>query len=205
MQALGDEFATSGGEEVLKGRARAFLERGNVELIVLDEVQQLVRSKRTASAWNASEALKRVLDDGFAPLVLMGTEEALPLFKANKQLNGRLLAPFDLDPLDAAVKADSDLFKGYCGRLDEQLVLKECLSSKIGMMEPTIVIALFEVSKGVVGVVSRLVAEAMQIAWRRNRTEVTVDDLSLAVDRWAIPGEFCRTNPFANYPDVGWS
>ncbi|MGL5839114.1 MAG: TniB family NTP-binding protein [Sphingorhabdus sp.] len=205
LHAFGDEYATVGSEGTLKSRARAFLKKGEVELIVFDELQQLVNNEGDTTAWKASEALKRIADEGYAPLVLMGNDKAGSIFKANAQLNDRLIAPYDLEPLDPTDKDDRRLFKGYCGRLDQQMVEKGCISVPIGLMDPSTLARLFYISSGVVGIVSSLIGEAMQIAYRRGRDHILTADLSLAVDRWAIPGGFCEVNPFVDCDDASAS
>jgi predicted AAA+ superfamily ATPase len=194
--AFGDGYAHTGAEEVLKSRAQLFMKRAKVELIVFDEVQQLVGRGGNSIAWNVSEALKRILDEGYAPIVFLGTEEALPIFSANQQFNGRLLSPFDMSPLDSKDPADHNLFKGYCGRLDQQMVELGCITKPSGLMEARTLSILYFVSRGVVGIVSRLICEAMQIAHRRQRSHIVEADISLAIDRWAIPGGFCDHNPY---------
>lgn len=196
LSAFGDPYAHDGQEAQLKSRAITYIERGQVELIVFDEIQQLLTKSGTARTWRASEALKRFIDEGHAPVVLMGTFEAEPLFSGNPQLGGRLLAPLDFTPMDALSPEDIAIFKGFFGRLDQQLVERECLSQPIGLMRPELLSKIFAVTTGVLGLGSRLIREAIQIAYRSGRTYVVVGDLSFAVERWAMPIGICDFNPF---------
>ena len=197
LTAFGDGFATLGSEEIVKRRAQQYFEQLKVELIIFDEVQQLLRRGSTARAWSISEALKRLLDEGYAPIVFVGTLEALPIFTSNPQINNRLLPPIDLTPLDATVKEDRMLFCGYCGLLDERMVQLGCVEQCANLMDPHILSGLYLVSGGVVGVVSNLLRHAMETAYRNDRQHIWISDLEFAVDRWAISGGICQTNPFA--------
>lgn len=128
--------------------------------------------------------------------VFLGTDDALDLFTRNLQLSGRLIAPCDFRRLDIESERDRGLLAGYATLLDRALVERGVLREPSGLNDPWILGCLFAVSDGVIGRVSRLVAVALEFALARNAERLEVEDLALAVDRWAIPNAFCRTNPF---------
>jgi hypothetical protein len=112
-------------------------------------------------AWNVSEALKGFLDEGYAPVVFVGTYEALPIFNSNAQVWNRMLPPIDLAPLDPTIDADRRLFCGYCGRLDKRVVQYGCVSKPTGLMKQHILSGLHYVSGGIVGTVNNLLSHAI--------------------------------------------
>ncbi|MEN5145600.1 MULTISPECIES: hypothetical protein [Brevundimonas] len=63
-----------------------------------------------------------LLDSGVVPIAFLGTLEAKVLFERNLQLNGRLLPPCDLQPLDSKRAGDRDLFARFVDRLDHAIV-----------------------------------------------------------------------------------
>src|SRR3546814_20551539 len=58
--------------------------RMGVELLVVDEIQHLRREGNDVN--DVTDALKRWLDAGSVPLVLVGNMDSQPFFERNKQL-----------------------------------------------------------------------------------------------------------------------
>lgn len=69
------------------------------ELLIVDEVQHL--NYRNGLKNDVTDTLKGLLDADVIPIVFFGTEDAAQMFGRNLQLNGRLLPPCDLNPLNA--------------------------------------------------------------------------------------------------------
>ena len=63
------------------------------------------------------------------------------------------------------------------------------------MSEHLRVPALFEVSDGVVGRVSRLLQVALEAALRRDAQCLERADISWGIDHWAVPQSFIKANP----------
>lgn len=194
LHALGDPLAERGTEQALRKRAIDYLRRLGVQLLIIDEVQHL--GFRSTAKADVTDALKSFLDAGVTPIVFVGTEDARKMFESNLQLNGRLLAPLDMPKLEPSKSEDRSLFAsfvwGLCEGMTEHKVLKTCPSIVgEGVLGP-----LMEVTDGVVGRVARLFEVAIEIAIRRGGNTLEVADLSLAVDRWALPQNFAKRNPF---------
>src|SRR3546814_2752529 len=96
------------------------LRRLGVELLVVDEIQHLRREGNDVN--DVTDALKRWLDAGSVPLVLVGNMDSQPFFERNKQLCARLGTPLDLSPLAASKQRDAIHFKAFCSRYDDKLV-----------------------------------------------------------------------------------
>lgn len=194
LEAFRDPYASYGNELTLKRRVLSCFERFGTELLIVDEVQHL--NYRNGLRNDVTDTLKGMLDTGLVPIAFLGTDEALPMFKRNLQLNGRLLPPCDLHPLKARSGRDQKLFAGYVTRLDQVLVEEGIFSQQSSLNEAKILAALFEVSKGVVGRVNRLMHAAIEVAVRRGATRLEIADLSWAVDAWAVEQSFIDHNPF---------
>lgn len=198
---LGDEQSMNASEHTLKRRVVAYLERLGVELIIIDEVQHL--NFRTSANNDVTDALKTFLDAGVVSIAFLGTDVAKPMFARNLQLNGRLLPPFDLDPLSAASTEDGALLGNYVDCLNDGIVQLGILKERADFSDPKTLGALHEVSQGVIGRISRLFGVAVGIALRRRADRLEIYDLALAVDRLAIPNNFIKTNPFRKGGGIG--
>lgn len=200
LDKFGDPYASHGNELTLKRRAFACFERFGTELLIVDEVQHL--NYRNGLKNDVTDTLKGMLDGAVVPMVFLGTEEAEQMFKRNLQLNGRLLAPCDLLPLNSRNAEDRRLFAAFVHRLELVIVEQGILPEPSRLGEAGLLPALFEVSQGIVGRVSRLFQAALEIALRRGATRLEAYDLLLAVDRWAIPQSFIDTNPIQRSSDA---
>jgi hypothetical protein len=194
LQWFGDSDANKGTEATLKLRLYAYIERFGTELLIIDEVQHL--NFRSGTKRDVTDTLKRFLDDGIVPIVFLGTEEAEGLFSRNLQLNGRLLAPCDLHPLNRANPNDRRNLHQFLTELDVAMVQKGIVKQLSGLQHPWIRGCLNEVSAGLLGRICELLFEALQIALRRGSPCIEVFDLALATDRWAIAQSFVKSNPF---------
>lgn len=200
LDKFGDPYASHGNELVLKRRAFACIERFGTELLIVDEVQHL--NFRNGLKNDVTDTLKGMLDGGVVPMVFLGTMEAEQMFQRNLQLNGRLLAPFDLLPLDERNADDRRLFAVFVAKLEAAILDCNVLPEPSHLGLAGLLPALFEVSQGVVGRVSRLFQVAMEIAIRRGASRLEAYDLALAVDRWAIPQSFVKSNPIRRQFDA---
>jgi len=194
LEAFQDPYASYGNELTLKRRVLSCFERFGTVLLIVDEVQHL--NYRNGLRNDVTDTLKGMLDAGLVPIAFLGTDEALPMFKRNLQLNGRLLPPCDLHPLNVRSGQDQKLFAGYVARLDQALLDQGIFQQLSGLNEPETLGALFDVSKGVVGRVNRLMHAAIEAAVRRGSTRLETADLSWAVDAWAVEQSFIDHNPF---------
>lgn len=194
LDKFGDNYSANGNEQTLKKRVKACFERFGTELLMIDEVQHL--NFRAGGKDDVTDSLKRLLDDGVVPIAFLGTDEAQDLFTRNLQLSGRLIAPCDFKALQIESERDRELLAGYATLLDRALYEKGILPRSSSLDDPWVLGCFFAVSGGVIGRVSRLVQAALEIALARDASRLEIEDLALAVDRWAIPNNFCEANPF---------
>ncbi|KQN26051.1 hypothetical protein ASE86_07770 [Sphingomonas sp. Leaf33] len=193
MSEVGDGFASSGTEHTLRRRAMRAMEDNGVELLILDETQH--SGQKSGFSREVTAELKIMLDTGRVPIVLLGTEAAIPIVGSDRELSGRMFSPCRLDPLDMADDDDLELWLGFLGALDDRMVSDGIVASGAGLAEEGLALALGEVCDGVIGQLMRVMTMALRNAVREQRDVVTTDDISIAVDEWSMEHGFARSNP----------
>lgn len=199
LTELGDELiSASDTEEVLRRRAYTQIANHGVELLVIDEVQHLaVGSKMTDEV---TDRLKRFLDDGIVPLVLVGTSEAKDMLQSNVQLSNRMMPPADIEPYTTS-KQDRKDFAGFLQRLDRAIVAKNLMPKTAGLGDGLIPACIMEVSGGRLGMAVNLVRVALGRACRREAEMIELCDLQSATETWAVDQAIILKNPF--FAEVG--
>jgi Bacterial TniB protein len=199
LQKFGDRYAMRRRSDELHEQVRNCIRRGAVELVVLDECQHL--KNLSNDSLQVTDQFKVFLDDSIAPVVFVGTYEAQAMFRANPELCSRLSEPVDLSPLRPNDPGDVAMFQGFLRRLDGAMVERDLVGQSSNLDEAVQLKGLFEASNGIIGTAYRIVRAAMLLSISREAELVEVADLSAAVERWAIPHGFCKTNPFLRHAD----
>lgn len=194
LRKFGDRYASRLNAEELHEQVANCIRRAGVELIVLDECQHL--KNLSNDSLEVTDQFKVFLDDSISPVVFVGTYEAQPMFEANPELCGRLGEPVDLRPLRANDPSDVGLFREFLRRLDCAMVERDLVRQTSSLHEGDQLIGLFEASGGIIGTAYRIVRSAMLNSISRESDCVELGDLAFAVDQWAIPHKFCKSNPF---------
>lgn len=193
MAELGDGFASSGTEHTLRRRAMRSMAEAGVELLILDETQH--SGQKSGFSREVTAELKIMLDTGRVPIVLLGTEAAVPLVAADRELSGRMFSPCRLDPLDTSDDEDFELWQGFLSALDTRMVSDGIVAEPAGLATEELAAALGEVCDGVIGQVMRVMTMALRNAVRERRQVITREDIAIAVDEWSLEHGFATTNP----------
>ena len=160
-----------------------------VDVLVLDELHHLVQSdKAVVTRYSVTEAIKKICIEGVCQVVGVGTERLGAILCADnsKQLANRAQTPIVLRPLDIAISKNAKLFKQWVGAVDEKLVEHGIFPEKCGLARQEWLSSFYDVSRGIIGRVSRLVAEATNHAIINGRHKLAADDLSYATRNWAM-------------------
>ena len=178
---FGDRYANKRDEDELIEQVRNCIARAGVQVIIIDEAQYL--TNKTRDNEEISDQLKGFLDDSIAPVVFVGINEARGLIDDNLQLAGRCGDPFELTPLNPRSDADVALLAEFLKRLDSEMVKRKLTKRSSGLDSDYIVTCLHFASGGVIGMVYRIVRQALLIATSRDADFVEQYDLALAVTR----------------------
>jgi len=194
LAKLGDTARVSSEPQRFKRACDISRDRG-IELFLFDEVQHLISSDTARVAWRVTEAMKRLLNEGVAPIAFAGDLSAASLFRSNPQLRNRMLTPVELPPLDYSNTADMSYASVFFDRLDQKMVDDKLVRAKANLGAGRIPAALCAASAGALGTACNIVREALRIALRRGARQISIQDVSDAIDRWAIPQGFVSSNP----------
>lgn len=219
LRQLGDARADVGTGPVLLRRVYEYLNGTYIdpmtkqpigrqtELVILDEIQHLSASKverpngvtaksHKITSTEVTDTLKTMMIRGLVPLVFVGVPEAREHLSIDIQLTNREMAKIDYSPLKWSSAKDQTIFLEYCEEAAQLLVSERLLPTKTDLLVPEIAPRLWVASGGCIGVVSRLLEEAVFHALDRNAEKVEFEDLALAVDTRGIPNNMCTYNPF---------
>jgi hypothetical protein len=201
-----DEFGNAdekelkyGTEALFRRKVRRYAEKRGTEVIAIDEAQHLITKNAGKTATAVAESIKLMAIEGAAAFIVLGIPETWTIFQANnKQLPLRCRPPIFLNPLDFEVPYEAELFAGYIAMLDLKLVEHGLTSEPSGFIEDDMVASFWEVSRGIIGIVSRLVRVAWEYAVALGLTTVPRPYLAAATERWAMRLGLTRTNPFTD-------
>ncbi|MBE7199095.1 MAG: ATP-binding protein [Parafilimonas terrae] len=196
LEAYLDTDFDKGNARSLLRRASTQVESANTDVLVLDEIHHLIdNDEKGTTAWSVTETIKKMLIRGACPFVIMGTERARPLLLNNPQFKGRTYAPLFIEPLDLARPAERKTFIEHCAGFDLKLVEHGIFPKPSGLVRGAIPAVLYDISQGVIGTASAVFEVAAENAIRAGRSAISLDDISDAIDGWAIPLQFTDYNP----------
>lgn len=195
LRLLGDPYADRGNTDEVKLRVQEFMAEKGVELLIIDEVQHLVRDSQDKI--DVTDEFKRFLDGGIVPVVMAGNEDSKRFFERNSQLASRLGTPLKLDPVNPNNACELRAFAEFCHEMDMQLVAKGIFQRLSGLAATEPVDALIKASGGHVGRVCRLVEAALEHAVAREAEFIELYDLAHAIEHFAIPQRYIKFNPLS--------
>ena len=190
LEALGDENYMIGTKKELTDRMRKFIVDCDVQLLVIDEVQHL-KGKRNDRR-DVTDMLKKLLQDGIVPIVFVGDETSPELFRMNEQLGYRCGTPLSLEPLPKTHEGNREFAK-FCLKLQKQMLALDIISREGALSEKASIKKLRLYSRGHLGRVSRIVAEALEVAILRNAATVEAADIDYAIENFAMANNYLGT------------
>lgn len=195
LRALKRPKPEAGKESVRWSRAVDGMQRAGVQLVLIDEFNRASR-RPTMSGPIAGAIRERIIDEGIAPLAIIGSEDAGSVLRSAPELLERLDDQIDLDPMDWIY--DADLFCEFVGALDEALFAHGIVDELSGLSHPEIAEKLCMASGGRLRRIMKIVRVATGAVVRRAGSAMTVTDLTEAVEAYANVRRFIDSNPFEN-------
>lgn len=195
-RALGDPLAEKGTYLDIQRRVYDACRERGIELIIIDEINHLVMQDTEKAAWKVTETLKRMLEDGVAPMVLAGMERAEKLFTTNDQLNNRLRQPFSYDPLDMNIDGDLAYAAKFMRQLDKAMVAACVCEMPSGLGEHALPWAIFKAGNGYIGRAKNIIERALELSLLESSPCIAISHLHKAVELWAVGLDFVPDNAF---------
>lgn len=206
IQALNPEASVTGNKATLWHRAYQQCAMFGVKLLVLDEIQHLASTgmkfegeqitkidlRRTRST---PDALKVIMQRGSIPVMFVGIEKARRLLIGSTQFNGRI-DEIPLRNLDWSSDADRIEFMTFAGRIAKAMETEGLLRKAPRLVYDDTPLHLFIACDGRLGLLCKILAQALVMALVEPEKDMTVEHLSRAVDIVCVSRGEIQENPF---------
>lgn len=192
LRALGEPMPEGLQPDKRWARARKAIKDRKVDLMILDEFQRAGR-RLTIHPVIAMKILD-ILDDCDCAIAFVGKLTAKNIFKATEDLGNRLDTPVSIGRLTWSAHA-ADFMK-FADAFDQALVDAGIIAVKAGLGAPATAQLLLESSSGAIGQFSRIIETAVVNITRAGHATITRQDLSDAVEDWAVGNQRIDYNPF---------
>jgi len=154
-------------------------------IVVLDEAHNMLGRDKRANAETMAAAIKSLVNDGVFSVIVMGTADAYLLFECYPELNNRKFDEISLEPANLNDAQDYEYFFKFVGRIDREMVRQGIIDEQIGLIDDVGSRAkVYDLSGGVVGVVSRVLMLALHISQRKGRRIINWDDIKQGFWAW---------------------
>ena len=190
LSALGDPDPDYGSQTDKTRRIHETA--GELDLIVIDEVQRLMDAETGRVKKDVANWLTGLLNQRICPLLLVGERHAELVFQGNMYLEGRTLGQVPVEPYDWHDLDDRKEFRVFLNIVDGQLGME----TTSGLGETDFALRIHAFSGGRIGQATLLVDEARSIARRRGTARMSPDMFADAVDLLRVGAARQQANPF---------
>ncbi|EGY02503.1 hypothetical protein AZA_31740 [Nitrospirillum viridazoti Y2] len=184
------------------GFAVRMLEQAKPRLLVIDELQHVVRNSdgKRRTNYEGGDLIKSLLNARVCPILLVGLESSMALLDANEQLLGRNGPILEIKPFNWMVPAERQLYEGFVFGFEERLGFPR----PSNLWSDDLLIRLWAASGGLIGKTTKLIrfaSEAALLDYDHALPCITKDILADVYDQLSIrrdvkPG--ARNNPRPN-------
>lgn len=196
LYSLGDPNYEKGTETVQTARILNFVEKCEVQMIIIDEFQHLIDRDTQHVLHKASHWIKTFMEDVKVPILLCGMPESDKVFKYTDQLDRRFCIREELTSFKYSTKEYQIEFRAFLNNVDKQLPFPE----QAYIADRSLAEKLFYSSKGVPFYVMKILEEATVHALKNGQDQITEDDLYKGYNSVTISQRPYAANPF-NDPD----
>jgi type II secretory pathway predicted ATPase ExeA len=177
-------------------------------LLIVDEAHEMLRHDGGKVGKAMAMLLKTMVNDGVFSIVLLGTDEMLPLFHSPQkdkpsELRSRCVMDEEvtLQPFDIRKAEDRKYFFSFLKRLEIKMVEDGVVDHALGWVDSIEDRAkIYDMSLGILGIACRVLRNALERALRDGRTSLEWHDIEAAFRAYnrmqTVPG----FDPFVNGP-----
>jgi len=198
LKALGDPDPDLGSQTEKTTRVGEAIEAGQVDLIIVDEMQRLIDADTDKIKAEVANWLTGILNKRLCPMLLVGEKTAERVFRGKRHAKGRTFGGFYIEPYDWADTRDQTEFRGVLHLIDKSLGMPELAM----LASPDTALRIYAYAEGLLGQAATLIDQARTVARREGRPRITHDLFAEAVDELRISDDRERQNPF-RVPAVG--
>lgn len=179
----------------LEADVERHLKAQGVELLILDEFQHVVDRKTDDYSYAAADVLKNFLSMNTCQFVFSGLDVSIEVFALNKQFAGRKGDEVELKPYDWLSEHDQVNYLDYLAALSDKMVELGMFSVHPPLAGHELGQRIHYATDGLVGLTSRLVRCAADIAMRAEAATITSEHLWQAFEMLKRVG--VTVNPFS--------
>lgn len=198
LNAIGDPLAETGSRAVQTIRLMKFIEKCEVELIILDEFQHFIDRDSEKVLRTVTDWLKVLIEDTGVPLVLLGlnggihANHAEIIFDANPQLSRRFANRHTLEPFKFSGMEEIDEFRKFLYVIDRSLPLEDWS----GLADMDVATRFHYASDGIVAYIMKLIKRGTSIALERHEERLSNEIMAEAFDLHVRADKPRKINPF---------
>ncbi|WP_019156811.1 TniB family NTP-binding protein [Robertmurraya massiliosenegalensis] len=189
---MGDPNYDRGTENNMTARILSFVEKCEVEMIIIDEFQHLIDSESKKVLNKASNWVKNLTNDVNIPILVCGMPESSKVFEINEQLDRRFCEKQSLQPFSYQSREDQIEFRAFLNGIDKQLPFPE----QSFLADPILSQKIFYATKGNPFYIKKLLEESTVSALKNGCDSITEDDLFISFKSISLSTRKFVINPF---------
>lgn len=201
LEAMDDVGAGTGSANLKTKRIKLYMDRCQVELILVDEFHHFVERRQAAEASRVADWLKNLFNDCKRPVVLVGLPRAIMVLNGDTQLRRRFASPFYLPPFGFSTEEEQILFRALLQQFEEMLPHSpRNTRANLALSEPGMARRFYFASNGLIDYVVKILDDAASRRGAGLEGALTQADLALAFRNQVWRDAPDQLNPF--HPDA---
>ena len=195
---LGDPLFFRGTTTEKTSRILNFLEKCEVKLMIIDELQHFIDQGNSSSPRQVSDWLKTIIDAAGVSTVLMGLERSEQILQINEQLRRRFSRRINLNAFSINTLEECAVFAGVLSKLVEYL---DC-SEKMDFTNNHLLKQIYFATNGIIDYMVKLFLGAYEVAIEKQTKIIDEHCLEIAFSRHIWVQGYGELNPFN--PNFKW-
>jgi len=190
--SLGDPNYDKGTGTTQTARILHFIEKCEVQMVIIDEFQHLIDRDTKGVLNRASDWVKSFSEDVRIPVILCGMPESEKIFRHNEQLDRRFCIKEELLSFEYFSKEDQIEFRTFLNVLDKQLPF----ANKSNLADPFLSEKLYYATNGVPSYIKTILENATVHAVKNGQDNIDELNLFQAFNKIKISKRKGLINPF---------